>query len=133
MYGGSGKDILLGQNDSDEIFGEANDDKIYGGRGDDILQGGLGADEFWFAPGEGTDIVRDFRYVDGDRLRFRSGLRETLDVSKVSAQFALEPFVLRGVALASYGTNLMYGDQILAKFPLINNVDEIRFAITFDA
>jgi Ca2+-binding RTX toxin-like protein len=132
LYGGSGKDILLGQNDNDKIYGDANDDKIYGGRGDDILSGGLGADQFWFAPGEGTDTVMDFRASDGDFLRFRSGLRETLDMNKVSAQFALEPFRLGSVLLASYGTNLMYGDQVLAKFPLVD-VDEVRFRISVDA
>jgi Ca2+-binding RTX toxin-like protein len=132
LYGGSGKDILLGQNDNDKIYGDANDDKIYGGKGDDILYGGAGADQFWFAPGEGTDTVRDFRANDGDFLKFRSGLRETLDVNKVSARFALEPFYLGGALLASYGTNLMYGDQILAKFPLVE-VDDVTRRISFDA
>lgn len=123
LYGGSGKDILLGQADDDIIYGYTDRDKIYGGKGDDILSGGSGADEFWFAPGEGTDIVTDFSAISGDVVKFRSGLRETLDSSKLSAKYVPEPFRLGGVLLASYRTDLMYGDDLLAQFPLTTPSD----------
>ncbi|MGV6839845.1 MAG: calcium-binding protein, partial [Planktomarina sp.] len=75
LYGGDGNDLLLGGNQVDSLFGgdgsdalrgdHAGDiiggsDKLYGGAGDDMLMGGLGADEFIFAPNEGSDTIATF-------------------------------------------------------------------------
>lgn len=66
---GRGSDLLLGGTGNDRLEGEAGNDTLVGGPGADDLDGGDGADRFVFIrPGEGADIVRDFKTADGDVL-----------------------------------------------------------------
>jgi Ca2+-binding RTX toxin-like protein len=53
LSGGSGDDILLGDN-SGFIGGS---DRLEGGTGDDLLMGGIGADTFVFRTGDGSDTI----------------------------------------------------------------------------
>lgn len=64
VFGGSGPDIILGENGHDRLFGRSgNDDisggggndRIYGGRGDDHLDGGSGRDRGY--GGRGSDMI----------------------------------------------------------------------------
>jgi serralysin len=68
--GGSGNDVLRGNqaantlqgnNGSDKLFGMVGNDKLDGGRGADQLTGGAGADDFVFKKGYGRDTVMDFK------------------------------------------------------------------------
>ena len=66
IYGGAGGDTIYGGEDDDVLFGEAGDDTIYGGSGndhiiggtgDDYLNGGEGNDTFYYAMGDGNDVI----------------------------------------------------------------------------
>jgi hypothetical protein len=72
LEGGGGRDCLLGGAHRDVLKGDAGRDRLVGGRGDDVLYGGAGADVFVFAPGDGTDRIRDFDATEGDVLNLRA-------------------------------------------------------------
>jgi len=78
--GGSGNDVLngndlvnvlRGRDGADSLSGFGDNDLLYGGAGADTLAGGWGADQFWFEPGSGRDVIEDF--TDGDRIGFGGG------------------------------------------------------------
>ncbi|WP_218244358.1 tandem-95 repeat protein [Pseudomonas sp. FW305-20] len=94
LYGGSGNDILLGGTGNDLLNGEAGDDfliggtgtdtldggagndTLLGGTGNDTLIGGLGGDTFvWKAGDTGTDVIKDFKASEGDRIDLRDLLQ----------------------------------------------------------
>jgi Ca2+-binding RTX toxin-like protein len=52
--------VAHGGTGDDTIIGGGAADTIRGGEGDDDLTGGGGRDTFFYQPGEGTDIIRDF-------------------------------------------------------------------------
>ena len=84
LLGGSGKDILYGSDGKDTLSGGAGNDKLLGGSGNDCIKGGTGNDSLWggtgndtlwgdngkdkffYAAGEGKDIIYGFE--DGDTL-----------------------------------------------------------------
>ncbi|MBR6711517.1 MAG: hypothetical protein IKI76_00800 [Selenomonadaceae bacterium] len=57
MYGGSGNDC---------IKGSTGNDSLWGGTGNDTLWGDAGSDKFYYAKGDGKDIIYGFE--DGDTL-----------------------------------------------------------------
>lgn len=68
--GGSGNDVLRGNQaanslqgnaGNDKLFGMVGNDKLDGGRGADQLTGGAGADDFVFKKGYGRDTITDFK------------------------------------------------------------------------
>lgn len=74
-YGGSGNDVISGNNannalygnaGNDRLYGQSGDDHLYGGEGNDVLYGGLGADKMTGGTGTGSDTF----YVDnlGDQI-----------------------------------------------------------------
>ncbi len=69
LLGGMGNDTLLGGEGNDLLFGGAGNDTLIGGKGNDILTGGTGADTFvWKAGDTGQDVIKDFKFSEGDRL-----------------------------------------------------------------
>lgn len=68
LYGGNGNDDLDGGSGKDRLSGGAGRDELDGGRGNDRLFGGTGADIFEFEPGDGHDIIADWR--SNDRIKF---------------------------------------------------------------
>lgn len=72
--GGSGDDVLIGNEYGNELSGGSGADLLIGQAGADLLRGGLGADELWGGPGadrfEGTpaelngERIRDFSVED---------------------------------------------------------------------
>ncbi|WP_095133360.1 retention module-containing protein [Pseudomonas sp. Irchel s3h14] len=85
LLGGAGNDILFGQggNDlldggkgNDILLGGSGNDSLMGGQGNDILIGGLGADTFvWKAGDTGSDVIKDFKASEGDRIDLRDLLQ----------------------------------------------------------
>ena len=123
LYGGDGNDRLLGQMGIDKLIGGDGSDDLYGGRGDDELFGGPGEDIFWFAPGEGTDTVND--YIPGvDLIGFNSGLYQTFNPVKVS----VVEYRDRLVTPSDFGAAIKYGEQLLAKFPLVS-VEDVKLGM----
>lgn len=73
INGDSGSDVLVGNDGIDSISGADGDDEIRGGFGDDILEGGVGDDSYYYASGDGSDIIFDTGpngYRDTDRIVF---------------------------------------------------------------
>ncbi|MFJ3374126.1 retention module-containing protein [Pseudomonas sp. NPDC086112] len=85
LLGGAGNDILFGQggNDlldagkgNDILLGGSGNDSLIGGQGNDILIGGSGADTFiWKAGDTGSDVIKDFKASEGDRIDLRDLLQ----------------------------------------------------------
>ncbi|MBV7552581.1 retention module-containing protein [Pseudomonas sp. PDM28] len=76
LYGGTGNDILLGGTGNDLLDGGDGNDILLGGKGNDTLTGGLGGDTFvWKAGDTGTDVIKDFKASEGDRIDLRDLLQ----------------------------------------------------------
>jgi serralysin len=61
--GGSGDDVIIGNEAKNKLVGRGGNDRLDGGRDKnaDTLNGGAGADDFVFKKGYGRDTVQDFR------------------------------------------------------------------------
>jgi Ca2+-binding RTX toxin-like protein len=69
INGQGGDDILNGGAGNDTLYGGAGNDILAGGSGNDILWGGIGADKFFYSsPSEGIDIIKDYSFLEGDRI-----------------------------------------------------------------
>jgi len=106
LYGYDGADTLRGGQGDDILRGEAGDDWLAGDLGSDTLFGGAGADVFHASSGAGQDLVMDFDFAEGDRVRLAAGTAYT--VSQVGADTVVDladggRMVLAGVQLASLG------------------------------
>jgi surface adhesion protein len=76
LLGGAGNDILFGQGGNDLLDGGKGNDILLGGSGADTLIGGLGGDTFvWKSGDTGTDVIKDFKVGDGDRIDLRDLLQ----------------------------------------------------------
>ncbi|MBU3078754.1 Calx-beta domain-containing protein [Sphingomonas quercus] len=76
LAGGNGDDRLHGGQGNDSVTGDAGADVIVGGVGSDMLAGGAGDDIFFFARGDGRDIIADYT-VGHDVLYLATGLAVT--------------------------------------------------------
>lgn len=84
--GGSGNDIIYG-NDADNILiGGSGDDQLHGGRGNDILYGGSGQDILWGDDGSNTFIYKEISdslaYAADKIMDFKSGI-DKIDLSEL--------------------------------------------------
>jgi len=68
LSGGSGNNKLYGEAGNDSLVGGASNDSLWGGNGDDILTGGSGKNVFFYASGDGNDVIADFSYSDMIKL-----------------------------------------------------------------
>ena len=84
LIGDSGENILTGGKGKDTLNGGANQDTLDGGKGNDILWGGNDSDTFIYRAGEGTDVISDYNYDDGDILQIldKKGNEITKDAIK---------------------------------------------------
>lgn len=71
LSGGAGNDKLYGGNGNDSLSGGDGKDTIVGGKGSDTLRGGAGADIFFYASGDGNDVIADF--TESDKIHLTSG------------------------------------------------------------
>jgi hypothetical protein len=74
LDGGAGNDELLGGAARDLLSGGVGNDVMNGGDGNDVMSGGAGNDLFVFtgpvsALAFGNDVITDFNYAEGDRLK----------------------------------------------------------------
>ena len=70
VEGGDGADVLVGNGGDDQLYGGRGADELYGGTGNDYMSGGDGSDDYYFAAGDGQDIVDDNGAFDTDRIIF---------------------------------------------------------------
>lgn len=59
INGNMGNDLLRGGQGNDTIHGGSGNDSIYGDLDNDTLRGDLGDDTYYFAQGEGMDVVEE--------------------------------------------------------------------------
>ena len=125
--GGSGGDVLRGNQaantlqgngGNDKLFGMVGNDKLYGGTGTDQLTGGAGADDFVFRKGYGRDTVMDFKNnIDDIDLR-------SYNFSKVSQVLNKADQVGSDVHIELGGSDVL----ILKNFKL-SNLDSADFLL----
>lgn len=75
LLGNGGNDSLYGGDGKDTLDGGADSDKLVGGTGKDSLWGDEGADVFYYAKGDGKNIIYGFDSKDTltiDNLKFTS-------------------------------------------------------------
>lgn len=70
IYSGAGKDVLYGNGGNDKIFGNAGNDELYGG---------AGKDTFFYANGDGNDVIADF--TAKDEIYLSSGSIDSVTLS----------------------------------------------------
>ncbi|KPN89389.1 type I secretion protein [Pseudomonas nunensis] len=76
LFGSGGNDTLDGGKGNDILLGGTGNDTLIGGSGNDILIGGSGADTFvWKAGDTGSDVIKDFKASEGDRIDLRDLLQ----------------------------------------------------------
>ncbi|MBS7696809.1 MULTISPECIES: M10 family metallopeptidase [unclassified Chelatococcus] len=81
LRGGAGNDRISGYDGDDCLEGNEGDDVLWGGRGKDFLAGGTGRNLFFIAPGDGHDVIQDFKRGSGNVIDLRRfGLRAPEDV-----------------------------------------------------
>jgi len=77
LSGDAGHDVLEGGGGKDKMRGKAGNDVLDGGKGGDVMKGFGGEDTFVVGPGDGRDVVRDFKAgvdkiaVNGGPSKFR--------------------------------------------------------------
>lgn len=88
--GGRESDIVDASNGNDTVSGNQGDDFLQGGKGYDQISGGAGADVFIFAAGDSdisdltSDVIKDFKYADGDQIDLNNLANIQCQVSTVS-------------------------------------------------
>lgn len=85
VVGGDGNDTLRGGRDNDYVSGGAGDDWLWGDLGDDRMYGGAGADVFVVRPGDGTDVIDEFNFADGDRIKLMGNMPYTASTNTVGS------------------------------------------------
>ena len=111
VFGGAGNDIIRGGQGSDLVQGGAGDDWLSGDRGDDVVTGGAGADVFHTFGDNGTDVVTDFNYAEGDRVQVDPGTSYTFkqDGDNVDIQMVGGGvMVLQHVQLSMLGSDWIF-------------------------
>lgn len=59
LYGGSGKDLIIGDDQANYLFGGDNHDRLIGGGGNDTLEGGRGNDRLFGQAGDDLLLAQD--------------------------------------------------------------------------
>ncbi|MBS7740783.1 MULTISPECIES: M10 family metallopeptidase [unclassified Chelatococcus] len=71
LRGGGGHDRINGYAGDDRLEGDDGDDVLWGGRGDDFMAGGTGRNLFYITPGDGHDVIEDFKRGSGNVIDLR--------------------------------------------------------------
>ncbi|MEQ9726991.1 calcium-binding protein [Pseudomonas sp. WHRI 8822A] len=84
LVGQAGDQNILGSSDADLIDGGAGNDKLRGGKGNDYLLGGDGSDIYYFAAGDGQDVINNLSNTpaDNDVLSIEGITRDNLWLSR---------------------------------------------------
>ena len=119
LSGDAGNDFLDGGAGDDQLMGGDGNDQLRGGLGNDVLQGGAGDDRYYFARGDGSDLIWD---IDGRTTVYVSQLsleeiffrREGTQLvvrfaSSAGDEVRLEGFFDPTTGLALRGINIDYG------------------------
>jgi Ca2+-binding RTX toxin-like protein len=85
VTGGSGKDVLVGDDNDNILIGGAGDDKLTGGGGNDLLNGGDGKDTYIFNDNWGSDSLIDASGIDiADFSAVQHDLTFTINVDSLA-------------------------------------------------
>ena len=97
--GGSGPDVITGNEADNQLNGQAGDDILNGGQGIDTLTGGLGQDIFQIQSGQGHALILDFTAGEDEIL-----LTKPISISTRSTGDGLE--LLHGTDLMAVVRNI---------------------------
>ncbi|MEK9510776.1 cadherin-like domain-containing protein [Limnospira fusiformis PMC 851.14] len=129
VFGGDGNDLIFGDSGNDTIFGGTGDDTISGGAGSDLLTGNSGNNVFYYLnPGEGVDIITDFKQPGNDRFLIVSGENnfDGLVPTVGTAAAPLQSAIIS--ALGSEGTDIS-GRQLIIFQDTFDNIQAVNAAL----
>ena len=69
LTGGGNTKELIGGKGNDSLTAGSGGSSLWGGKGNDSLYGDDGADIFIFHAGDGSDIIKDYNFDEGDMLK----------------------------------------------------------------
>lgn len=102
LYGGDGKDSLVGYNDGDQLYGGAGKDNLYGYGGADYLEGGSGRD--YLGGFKGNDVLAGGSGADAfyfeTTLNAKTNFDKILDFSPGEDEMRLDNDVFQGAGNA---------------------------------
>jgi serralysin len=84
LDGTDAADVIRALGGKDKVHAGAGDDTIDGGKGRDLLWGEDGADTFKFGNQNGMDDIKDFSFLDGDKIDL-SGVSAITDYADLVA------------------------------------------------
>lgn len=84
LDGTDAADVIRALGGKDRVHAGAGDDTIDGGKGRDLLWGEAGADTFKFGNQNGMDDIKDFSFLDGDKIDL-SGVSAITDYADLIA------------------------------------------------
>ncbi len=117
-------DLIFGGAGADSIFGNGGNDSIYGNEDNDTMNGGAGDDLFFFASGQGDDIVQVLDgagVAGGDRIMIaaninNSGLTTSDAVLAATSYSAGNAFIDLGaghtITIGGLGATTLIADDI---------------------
>ena len=82
MFGEGGNDVISGGSGADMIFGDDGDDRLLGEAGNDMIEGGAGDDRIFGGDGDDTFLATK---NDGDDFYFGDAGIDTLDMRTITA------------------------------------------------
>jgi Ca2+-binding RTX toxin-like protein len=102
-FAGDGVYVALAQDNSDVLTGGPGNDVLTGGPGNDVLTGGPGADKFVFnSLKDGIDIIKDFRWDEGDKVQISGSGFGATSTSQFSFDFNSGALSFKGQQFASF-------------------------------
>jgi Ca2+-binding RTX toxin-like protein len=114
IAGGEHRDRIVAGAGADLVSAGGGSDLIAGGTGDDVLDGGDGSDSYYYAPGDGNDLIMD--EGGDDRLVFGQGIGAqdvtvgSIGASSITLSVAGATIELEGPAGALAIETLVFAD-----------------------
>ena len=137
VNGGSGNDVITGNQIANTLTGGSGNDTINGGAGDDTLNGGLGNDRLVGGAGNdtfigsiGNDVIRGGSGNDIFQINTGTGRSLIKDYSPGEDSIELINGLIESDLTYSYSddhTSIYYGDDLLA---IVQNTVESDFSFT---
>jgi Ca2+-binding RTX toxin-like protein len=120
IWGGNGKDVLIGNNLSNDIYGGAGDDILDGGAGDDYLNGEGGGNNTASYQSATAGVTVDMNMVGGQQNTVGSGIDTLVDIDSLIGSNKNDVLIASGATVTVDGAG--GDDQITG-----SAIDDILF------
>ncbi|HYC44897.1 MAG TPA: hypothetical protein VED01_05370 [Burkholderiales bacterium] len=120
LHGSWGSDYLDGGEGVDQLTGHTEDDVLIGGRGNDTLAGGIDDDTYYFAVGDGHDVVTDDSGLDDRFVLDFFSTEITVEVGSSPAEIVLNYGTQDRITIAAAIEHFDFLDASLTDSQLID-------------